>query len=581
MGILYMGIMKRFAIFSIGTTGITDEEIVKRVRFVNILSIAIGIAILIIGPSMSLFFKWRFSVILALSIEFIVNGLVLVLNHFKKHLAAKLLLYCLQCVAIPYFGILLSRILHLEFVIILQIAVIYRIFKEPVWRKVALAAALMELLILEYAYDYGGNQEILPVSNTGAFAIHMLVVLAIIGITIIVCNPYVKSNDDNAELKKANRFIKIFVAQVTHELRTRLDNIHQAAQLLRKETQRHEELKQIEPLPDILFTASSDARNIVNNVLDMAEIESGKIPGTVNEAFRVRPFFEKMLEVYKAIGREEQIQWQLSIDMPEVIISDPLNINQIVGNLLANAIKFGFKGSTIHVEVRKCNAEWELKISNTGQGIPAEKIPFIFDPFVTGKTGLMQGTGLGLYIVKNKVASLNGTIGVQSKPGGYTVFTVTMPLVEGKFRNLPERDETKESTIKGSADLNNIHVLMAEDSKLTAFLLSRFLTDIGCRVTIVNNGKELLEAAQQANPGGQPDIIILDCHMPVLSGEQTIRQLKKIPELSHIPIIVTTGDLFSDTLDKMLEAGADTYLKKPIDHLDLHRTIGLYLKKQS
>jgi two-component system, sensor histidine kinase len=576
-----MGIMKRLAIFSIGTTGITDEEIVKRVRFVNILAFAIGIAILIIGPSMSLFFKWRFSVILALSIEFIVNGLVVVLNHFKKHLAAKWLLYCLQCVAIPYFGILLSRILHLEFVIVLQIAVIYRIFKEPVWRKIALAAALIELLILEYGYYYTGNQEILPVSHTGAFAIHMLVVLAIIGITIIVCDPYVKSNDDNAELKKANRFIKIFIAQVTHELRTRLDNIHQAAQLLRKETQRHEELRQIEPLPDILFTASSDARSIVNNVLDMAEIESGKIPATVNEAFRVKPFFEKMLEVYRAIGREEQIQLQLLIDMPEVIISDPLNINQIVGNLLANAIKFGFKGSTIHVEIRKCNAEWELKISNTGQGIPAEKIPFIFDPFVTGKTGLMQGTGLGLYIVRNKVASLNGTITVQSKPGGYTVFTVTMPLVEGKFRSLTEKDETQESAIKGSADLRNIQVLMAEDSKLTAFLLSRFLTDIGCKVTMVNNGKELLEAAQQANPAGQPDIIILDCHMPVLSGEQTIRQLKKIPELSHIPIIVTTGDLFSDTLDKMLEAGADTYLKKPIDHLDLHKTIGLYLKKQS
>ncbi len=573
--------MKRFSIFSIGTSGITDEEIVKRVRFVNILSIAIGIAILIIGPSMSLFFRWRFSVILALSIEFIVNGLVLVLNHFKKHLAAKLLLYSLQCVAIPYFGMLLSQILHLEFVIVLQIAVIYRIFKEPVWRKVALAAAVIELLILEYGYYYSGNREILPMSYGGAFAIHMLVVLAIIGITIIVCNPYVKSNDDNAELKKANRFIKIFVAQVTHELRTRLDNIHQAAQLLRKETQRHAELKQIEPLPDILFTASSDARDIVNNVLDMAEIESGKIPGTVNEAFRVRPFFEKMLEVYRATGREEQIQLQLQIDMPEVIISDPLHINQIVGNLLANAIKFAFKGSTIRVEIRKCNAEWELKISNTGQGIPAEKIPFIFDPFVTGKTGLMQGTGLGLYIVKNKVASLNGTIGVQSKPGGYTVFTVTMPLVEGKFNNMPERDETKESTIKGSADLNNIHVLMAEDSKLSAFLLSRFLTDIGCRVTMVNNGQELLEAAQQANPASQPDIIILDCHMPVLSGEQTIRQLKKTPELSHIPIIVTTGDLFSDTLDKMLEAGADAYLKKPIDHLDLHKTIGLYLKKQS
>jgi len=375
-------------------------------------------------------------------------------------------------------------------------------------------------------------------------------------------------------------FIKIFVAQVTHELRTPLDSIYQVTQLLRKEARKNDHLKQIQPLLAISFTASCDARNIVNNVLDMAEIESGKTPGTVNEAFQVTPFFEKILEVHQVIAQEEHMKLQLYMEMPQVIISDPLNINQILTNLLANAIKYGLKGSTVNVEARRCDNTWELKVSNVGPGIPSEKIASIFDPFVTGKTGQTQGTGLGLYIVKSKVISMNGTIQVQSKPGGYTIFTVTLPLIEGKLRNLSKWDEGRENSEENMVDLSNIHVLMAEDSKLTALLLIRSLKEMGCKVTIVNNGLELLLAAQKGYPDNCPDIIILDCHMPVLNGEETILQLKKIPALSNIPIIVTTGDLFSDMLDRMLAAGADAYLKKPIDHLALQKTISLYLKKQ-
>jgi CheY-like chemotaxis protein len=397
---------------------------------------------------------------------------------------------------------------------------------------------------------------------------------------LFVSKRYVLSNDTNADLKRANHFIKIFVAQVTHELRTPLDSIHQVTQLLRKEVRKNDHLKQIQPLLDISFTASCDARNIVNNVLDMAEIESGKTPGTVNEAFQVAPFLEKILEVHQVIAQEEHMKLQLYMEMPPVIISDPLNINQILTNLLANAIKYGLKGSTVNVEARRRDNTWELKVSNVGPGIPSEKIASIFDPFVTGKTGQTQGSGLGLYIVRSKVISMNGTVQVQSKPGGYTIFTVTLPLIEGRLRNLSKWNEGGENSAENRIDLSNIHVLMAEDSKLTALLLIRSLKEMGCKVTIVNNGLELLLAAQKGYPDNCPDIIILDCHMPVLNGEETILQLKKIPALSNIPIIVTTGDLFSDMLDRMLAAGADAYLKKPIDHLALQKTISLYLKKQ-
>jgi len=258
-----------------------------------------------------------------------------------------------------------------------------------------------------------------------------------------------------------------------------------------------------------------------------------------------------------------------------VIFSDPLNINQILTNLLANAFKYGTRNNTVMVEINKIEYSWELKVSNSGPPIPPEKIATIFDPFVTGRAGFVQGSGLGLFIVKTKTRLMGGTVQVESHPECHTIFTVNLPLREGRLRDLPDGPGSDTET----GDFNKAHILVAEDDKVTAFLLSRFLKDMGCSFTIVRNGRELLDAARKKCPDDCPDIIILDGHMPILSGEETIRELKKTPGLSHIPIIVTTGDIYSDTIHRMLAAGANTYLKKPVDHLALQKTIILYLKK--
>jgi CheY-like chemotaxis protein len=148
-------------------------------------------------------------------------------------------------------------------------------------------------------------------------------------------------------------------------------------------------------------------------------------------------------------------------------------------------------------------------------------------------------------------------------------------LREGQLRDLPDGGGLDSDNIS----LQKLSVWVAEDDKLTAFLYSRFLKDMGCSFTIVANGLQLLELAQKKCPGECPDIIILDCHMPELNGEETILRLKELPAMSHIPIIVTTGDIYSDKVGRMLAAGARTYLKKPIDHVALQKTMTLYLNK--
>jgi signal transduction histidine kinase/CheY-like chemotaxis protein len=569
--------MKRFNPFLIGTSGIMDEEVSTRTKLVNKLCIVAAVVVALIGCVLCSILSWRPFIVYPLSGEFLLNALVLLLNYMRKYVAAAFLLYLLQCVMIAYLSVALGPLLQLELVIILLIAITYLIFKKKLYRIIAVAAALGDLIILEIVYRYNYSYFKIPVGESAAFIIHLFVLLAVIGVILMVSTPYVKSHDTNAELKRANHFIKFFVAQITHELRTPLDSIHRVTQLLRSEIRKDEGLKKIQPLVDIGWTVSSNARHIVNNVLDMAEIEAGKTPTIVVEAFRVGLFLERILEVHQVIAEREDMTLELTVDneMPEVIFGDPLNTHQILTNLMANAFKYGSKGGIVRVTVKKKAATWQLIVSNTGPGIPREKIDSIFEPFFTGRVGQIEGSGLGLFIVKSKLNSMKGSIHVESVPGTITTFTVTLPLREGKSQDLPSThgaDAEAEAEAENST-LRNIRVLVAEDDKLTTYLYSRFLKDMGCSFIIVKNGLELIQLAQEKCPDWCPDIIILDGHMPILNGEETIKRLKRLPDLNHIPIIVTTGDIYSDTVRKMLDAGAVDYLKKPIDHVALQRTI--------
>jgi len=569
--------MKRIKFFSIGTQGLADQGDVDRVILVNWLCAITASAILTIGGLICYYFNWKPSLVIAFSLEFLLNASVMVFNYFKRYRVAAMILYYLQCVSIVYYSILLGRLLRLDIVLILLFAVVYLIFKEKRLRQWGAFIAFVDFVIIELLYYRNPFQVPIHLTYTFTYWIQLLVIFVITGIIILVSMPYVRSNDTNEELKRANRLIRIFVAQITHELRTPLDSIHHVSQLLRKEVKKDPSLAKIETLVEIGWTVSSTARNIVNNVLDLAEIEAGKTPVTVKEAFRVRPFFEKILEVHRIITERAKMNLELTFDpkMPAILFGDPLNINQVLTNLLSNAIKYGAENSPIEITVAAQENFWEVKVANHGDGIPPSRIKEVFDLFVTSRTGHVQGSGLGLYIVKTKVELMGGLVHVQSQPQGLTVFSIVLPLQEGKPRDLPNGAGTDLDT----DDLEKIKVLVAEDDKLTSFLLSRFLEDIGCLFTIVDNGRELLDIAEKKCQDECPDIIMLDCHMPVLNGVETIRLLKQNPALRHVPIIIATGDIYSQKLDEMLSAGANTYIKKPIDHNALKKAILLHMKK--
>lgn len=569
--------MKRFRLFQIGTAGVPDEADRNRIVLVNTLCIVTGCSIIGVGATICACFSWRPLLVIPFVLEFIINASVLLFNHRRKYVAAAIILYFLQSVMIIYLSAVLGKLLRLDIVIVLLFAITFLLFKTKRLRMLGIAAALLDLVIIEVLYYRNPFQLPFSLSYNTVFVIQMSVIAIMTLITILISSPYVKSNDTNEELKRANHLIKIFVAQITHELRTPLDNIHHVTQLLRGEVRRDPNLSKIKPLADIGWTVSSNVRNIVNNVLQLAEIEAGKSITIINEAFKVRPFFEKIMEVFVIMARREEMKIHLEIDdnMPEVIFGDPLAITQIVTNLLSNALKYGERRTTIKMTISNSTPHWQIQVANYGAGIPADRAHSVFDPFVTNSRGHIQGSGLGLYIVRSKAEAMGGTVHYESEEASLTKFTVALPLREGKLRDLPDPAGTDPDI----GDLQKVYVLAAEDDKLTAYLLSRSLKEMGCSYTMARNGQELIELAQKKCPDECPDIIILDCHMPILDGVETIRRLKQMPELMHIPIIITTGDLYSDTVDRMLAAGANSFLKKPIDHQALRKTILLYLQR--
>jgi signal transduction histidine kinase/ActR/RegA family two-component response regulator len=546
-----------------GTQGITEEEQKKRIMLVNSLSLVLGLLITVVGILFYLMSE-QLSILIPASAELAFTCSAIYLNHRGKYLAAALTTFLVQCAASVYFGLLLSNIIELQAMIIFLISIIYLLFKNIYIRRGALVLAVLILGLLETCYHYQMTSTI-PLNVHQAFAFRILAMAGVLILIILVSKPYVDSNDLNQQLKRSNYFKKIFVYQVTHELRTPLNAIYGVAQLLKREIKLDEHLKGIAPLVDQLLAASNNTRNIVNNVLNMAQIESGNSECLSKEAFDLQIFLEKIVDVNKVIARTRNIRLQLAIhDMPQVIYCDMLNLSQIVTNLLGNAIKYADKNTVVKLEVKGLNDQWTMKVSNYGPVIPASKLESMFDPFMTDKSKYTEGTGLGLYIVKNKVGSMNGAIAVNSIAPGITTFTITLPLQAGRPEDIGHENEEAVER-----DLSDIHVIVAEDNEMNAMLISRFLKQIGCSVALVTNGLEVLDEINNCFP----DIIIMDYHMNMMDGKETLIHLQQDETLKSIPVIIATGDAFTESREELLAEGANAFIEKPIDYKSLQKII--------
>ena len=377
-----------------------------------------------------------------------------------------------------------------------------------------------------------------------------------------------------AVAQKESIFKGKFLSNVSHEIRTPLNGISGTLHLLKNcggdAARQKEYLCRMED-------SVQQLTDIVNDVLDMAKIESGSAEVHA-ERFDLRELCEKTSHVFDAAVQEKGIG--LCVDLSGLknrfYVGDAKKIQQIMTNLLSNAVKFTIHG-TVTLSVSDDGDKIRILVKDTGCGMKKEFQEIIFQPFTQEDTtyGRTQtGTGLGMAIISELVQLLNGSISVQSIPDKGTTFTVELPLHADADQNVPAAPSPQQQV-----DLGGIRILMAEDNAINSMIAEELLTQAGAQVKTVENGRQAVDYF--LDPDAEPvDLILMDIRMPVMDGLEAARRIRASdhPRAKDIPILALTANGLEEDNKEILDAGMNKRLSKPLSVSLLYESILSYIK---
>ena len=379
--------------------------------------------------------------------------------------------------------------------------------------------------------------------------------------------------------EKASKAKTDFLSNMSHDIRTPMNAIIGITTLMKNE------LHQPEKLAEHLGKLETSGRlllGIINDILDMSRIESGKT--TLNIEKTNLPQQVSQLD---SIIRQQASQRRQTFTVEnhvqhENVLADPNRLNQVLMNILSNAVKYTPQGGHIRLDVEELShtehyAKYRFVVQDDGIGMSAVYQKTLFDPFTREEksgTNRVQGTGLGMAITKSIVDLMGGTIHVESAPGKGSRFEVVLELpIDAEADKvqtasaLPEEDEAV-------SPLSGMSFLCAEDNAINAEILEMLLETKGASCTICSNGQEIVDAFASVKPG-EYDMILMDVQMPVMDGLEATRRIRngENPLGRTIPILAMTANAFLEDMQKSKEAGMDEHLSKPVDISALEQTV--------
>jgi PAS domain S-box-containing protein len=383
-----------------------------------------------------------------------------------------------------------------------------------------------------------------------------------------------------ASVKEKEHFLSV----MSHEIRTPLNSVIGLTHILLEDNPAP---NQVEQLQAIKFSADN-LMVIINDILDFSKIESGKI-AFENIEFELSAIFKGIEQSfgYQAEANNLRLLFHQDASIPQVMTGDPVRLNQILLNLVSNALKFTEKG---FIEVKaRClkkkdgQATIEFNVTDTGIGIPANKLATIFESFTQASSETTRkygGTGLGLAITKKIIEMQGGEIHVKSKVGLGAVFTFRLtfgiPVKQPQSTIAFKLHEHVEPVVQ---DLQNVRILLVEDNKMNQLVVCKFLQKWGVHIDIAENGLEAIEKLKH----NAYEIILMDLQMPQMDGYKAAQYIRNnMDDLARtVPIVALTASALFDVKRKVLDAGMNDFITKPFDPRELHLKILKYTLKKA
>ncbi|MEG1971849.1 MAG: ATP-binding protein, partial [Oscillospiraceae bacterium] len=381
--------------------------------------------------------------------------------------------------------------------------------------------------------------------------------------------------------QQANSAKSKFLASMSHDIRTPMNAIIGMCLLALEDEsnklQVHESLEIIKQSSGLLLS-------MINDILDMNRIESGKMLLT-NDTFSIAEQMQIAVGRARALANKKKQSIELSLDVKHVsCVGDIVRIHRVIDNVLSNALKFTPEGGKITYRIsesdlgKKNIGLYKFEITDSGIGISPQQQEYIFEPFYrveSSMTSHVEGAGLGLAVVKSIVDYMGGTISVHSATNIGSTFIVELPL---RFSEETVEIEKDEKITADYSRLVGAHVLLCEDHPVNQVVAKRILEKRGVIVTVVNNGKDGYEAFSKSKAGAF-NAILMDIQMPIMDGYEAARRIRQCEHESArtIPIIAMTANAFSQDVQKSIEAGMDDHLAKPIEPNQLYDALAKFI----